>query len=102
MGAFEGTETIGTFRVDDGLRTLVRLRFARSATIVALVHSPGGKLFIDAIGRAFHRELYLAPAGGNRFQAFYPTTRRRIFVSFGQGRMTIENGTAATVARRAS
>ncbi len=100
MGGYRGAEVIGTVRADDGLRTLVRLRFERSATVVAFVHRPYGRMFIDVISRAFFHEAYLAPAGGNRFSAFYPTTRRLIPVSFNGPRMTIGRGETAVLASR--
>jgi CubicO group peptidase (beta-lactamase class C family) len=100
-GPYQGAELIETVVVDGAPRTLVRLRFSRGAMIVAIVHRPDGRVFVDVVPRAFYPETYLAPIGQGTFQAFYPTTRRGIRVRAAQGKLVIQTEEGEITARRA-
>jgi hypothetical protein len=100
LGPYRQAELIDTVIVEGAPRTLVRLRFDRGFMIVAMVHRPGDKVFIDVIPRAFYPEVYLAPAGPGAFQAYYPTTRRGIRVSLAGETLMIGTEAEQTAARR--
>jgi hypothetical protein len=100
MGPYRGAELIDTVTVEGTPRTLVRLTFDRGSTVVAIVHRPDGKVFVDVIPRAFYPEAYLAPVGPGIFQAYYPTTRRGIRVTFAGDSLVIETETDRITARR--
>ncbi len=101
-GAYRGADVIGTFTIEGAVRTLVRLRFARSSMMVAFVHSAGGKMFINTETRSFFPEIYLAPTGRREYLAFYPTTRNTISVWFGDDDVLVSSGGESAVARRTS
>ncbi|HEX8213876.1 MAG TPA: serine hydrolase domain-containing protein, partial [Allosphingosinicella sp.] len=63
MGVYRGADVIGSFAREGKVRTAVRLRFDRSSTMVAFVHSEGGRMFIDTETRSFYPEVHLAPTG---------------------------------------
>lgn len=101
MGPYRGADVVGTFMRGDRLRTLVRLRFEKSSTVVALVHSPGGKMFIDVIPSSFYPEVYLAPGRGHEYVSFYPTTQRTISVRFEGNDVRISSEGTSIAGRRA-
>lgn len=101
MGPYQGAQIVGTATTPQGLRTLVRLGFQRSSTVVAIVHSAGGKMVIDTVARSFFPDAYLAPMGEDVFASFYPTTRRAVSVRFNADNMLISSEGQSTVARRA-
>jgi hypothetical protein len=100
MGPYRRAQLIDTVIVEAAPRTLVRLLFDRGSTVVAMVHRPGGKVFIDVVPRAFYPEVYLAPVGPGAFQAYYPTTRRGIRVTSTGDTLVIETEADRTTARR--
>jgi CubicO group peptidase (beta-lactamase class C family) len=100
MGPYRGAELIDTVTVEGAPRTLVRLIFDRASTIVAIVHRPEGKAFVDVIPRAFYPQAYLAPLGPGAFQAYYPTTRRGIRVASDSGTLVIQTEAEQVTARR--
>ncbi len=102
LGPFVAAEVIDTVLVDGVPRTIARLRFSRGSTIVAMVHSAGGKLFIDVIPRAYYPETYLAPVGERRFQAYYPTTKRAIRVSANGTELIVGTDEGQVTAQRTS
>lgn len=101
MGPFQEAQIVGTANTPQGLRTLVRLGFQRSSTVVAILHGAGGKMVIETVARSFFPDAYLAPMGENVFTSFYPTTRRSVSVRFNADNMFISGEDQSTVARRA-
>jgi CubicO group peptidase (beta-lactamase class C family) len=100
LGAYREARPVAEVVVDGVPRTIVRLSFARGATVVAFVHGANGSLFVDVVPRSYFPEAYLAPAAAGGFLAYYPTTRRSIPVRFEGGRMRIGEGEGAVVAQR--
>lgn len=101
-GAYRGAEIVATVRANEGLRTLVLVRFERASSVFGLAHSAGGRVTVETLAWSFFPEIHLAPAEGGVFQAFYPDTGRRIPVRFdGNGVMAVGEE-PATLLRPAS
>ncbi len=100
MGPYRGAELIDTVMVEGAPRTLVRLAFDRASTIVAIVHRPDARVFVDVIPRAFYPDVYLAPMGPGALQAYYPTTRRGIRVTSAGENLVIQTEDDRITARR--